>query len=96
MPSADGRRQILNVGKLSALRGICEVFRQRRKLRSFGAVSVLVGSGSRRLQVGGNLLCRLLVLSGVRLFQLLESAQQLSEWGTLAAGAAYAVSGALG
>ena len=71
--------QILDVGKLAALRGIGEVRRQLVELIRRVRIPFLLGGLGGALQVGGNLLRDLLVLGWVRLLKLLERAQQLGE-----------------
>ena len=76
----NGLRQILNVRKLAAGGSGCEVFRQFRQLIRLRGVAIGLGGLRGRLQVGGNLLGDLLILSRVCLLQLLQRAQQLREW----------------
>lgn len=76
--------QILNVGELAALRSIREVCGELVELARRVGVAVLLGGLRRALQVSGDLLSDLLVLSGIRLLKLLERAHQLRKWGKLA------------
>ena len=73
-------RQILEVGELTAGRGVGEVSRQLIELVGGYRVAVRLRGLSVALEVGRDLLCDLLVLGRIRLLQLLQLADQLSEW----------------
>ena len=77
--AADGRRQILNIGELPGLRGSAEVGRKLVKLVRSGGITLRLGRLNGALQVRGDLLCHLLILSWVGLLKLLKLAQQLRE-----------------
>ena len=79
MAAADGLRQILHVGKLTALRGAGEVRRKLVELGRLRRIAVRRGGLRGGLQVGSDLLGDLLVLGWIRLLELLERAHQLSE-----------------
>lgn len=72
--------QILDVGELAAGGGVREVCCQLVELAGRSRVAVGLGRLSGALQVRGDLLCDLLILGRVRLLQLLQCTQQLSEW----------------
>ena len=77
-------RQVLNIGELTALRGVGEVRRKLGELaRRRGVAFRRRGLGG-ALQVGSDLLRDLLILGRVRLLKLLQRAQQLGERGKLA------------
>lgn len=71
--------QNLDVGELAVLRGIGKVRRKLVKSTRSCRITVRLGSLGSRLQVGGDLLCDLLVLGWVRLLKLLERVHQLDE-----------------
>ena len=77
--TTDGLRQILHVGKLTALRGAGEVRRKLVELGRLRRIAVRRGGLRGGLQVGSDLLGDLLVLGWIRLLELLERAHQLSE-----------------
>jgi hypothetical protein len=84
LAAAYGLSNVLNVGELTASRGVAEIGRQLVQLaRSRGIPTGRSGLGG-VLQVGRDLLRHLCVLGWVRLLKLLERAHQLSEWGKLA------------
>jgi len=83
--AADRLSQILNIRKLAAGGGGCEVLRQLRQLSGLRRVAVGLGRLRSGLQVIGNLLGHLLILSWVRLLKLLQRAQKLREGRQLAA-----------
>ena len=72
-------RQVLDVGELAAGRGIGEVRRQLAELSCRCRITARRGSLRGCLQVGGDLLCDLLILGWVRLLKLLERIHQLDE-----------------
>src|ERR1039457_4693946 len=72
-------RQILHVGKLSALRGGGEVRSQLVELGRGRRVAVGGGGLGGALQVGRDLLRDLLVFRGVGLLKLLQGTQQLGK-----------------
>ena len=77
--AADCLRQVLDFGKLPTGRGIREI---RRKLVQFaggGRIAAGLRAFCRGLKVGGDLRSDLLVLSGVRLLQILEFSDHLRE-----------------
>jgi hypothetical protein len=65
MAATERLSQILDVGELAGLRGICEVRRKLVELVRGCRVAVLLGSLCSALQVSGDLLCYLLVLGWV-------------------------------
>ena len=83
--AADCLGQVRDVGKLPALRGVVKIRRQLVELVSRVGIAVVSGRLRGILQVAGDLAGDLLVLRGVGFLQLLQSVQQLGEWGELAA-----------
>ena len=77
--ASNGLREILDIRNLPAAGGVAEV---RGKLRQLAGQIGIAGGGCRlcgRLQFARDLLRHLLILGGVRLLQLLQSAQYLRE-----------------
>jgi hypothetical protein len=72
-------RQIRNVRKLTALRGVGEVGCQLVQFICRAAIALAAGCLRGVLQVGGDLRRHLLVFGRVRLLQLLQRAQHLRE-----------------
>ena len=62
--------QVQNVGELAAGRGVRKVRRELIELVGHGRIAVGLGGLGGGLQVGGDLLCNLLVLGRIRLLQL--------------------------
>ena len=77
MASAEGLRQVRNVGKLASLRRVGEIRGELRELVGRRRIAVGGRSLGGALQIGGDLLCDLLIFGRIRLLQLLQSAQQL-------------------
>ncbi len=75
MAAANSLRQILQVWQLAALGSVREIRRQLVQLGRCGGIAVCLGSLGRALQIRSDLLCDLLILSRVRLLQLLQSAR---------------------
>ena len=79
MVTADGLREVLDVGELTAFGGARKVGGQLVELRRRCGIAVRLCGLRRGLQVGRNLLSNLLVLRRVRLLKLLERAHQLGK-----------------
>ncbi len=71
--------QILEIWELAVLRGVCEVRRKLAELARRRRIAVRLGRLNGGLQVGGNLLCDLLILTRIRVLKLLELLDQLCE-----------------
>ena len=69
--------QILYVGQLAARRGIRKVAGELGKLIRSRSIAVCLGSLGGARQVGGDLLCHLLILRRVGLLELLQRTQYL-------------------
>jgi len=76
-------RQVLNIGEGVVLRCVVEIRCELVQLGCLGCVAIGGGCFGGVLQVGGDLRRYLLVLGGIRLLQLLQSAQHLGEGGKL-------------
>lgn len=83
MTAADGLRKILNVRKLTALRGVGEVRCELVKLAGRRRISITLGGLGSILQIRGDLLGDLLIFGGIGLLELLELAQHFRERGKL-------------
>jgi hypothetical protein len=77
--TADGLRKIGNVGKLATLRRGGEIRGELSELAGGGRIPISSRCFRGALQIGGDLLGNLLIFGRIRLLQLLQSAQQLSE-----------------
>ena len=78
--SACHLREILQVGKLTALGSAGEVARQLDELARSGEVALRLGRLRRALQVRGNLPGYLHLLRWVRFLKLLQNPGQLRKW----------------
>jgi hypothetical protein len=76
--TADGLREILQVGQLTGLRGAAEIGRELRQLGR-RAGGLCLDRLRLALQVGGNLRSELFVFGWVRLLKLLQGADQLGK-----------------
>ena len=79
MATTNRFRQILDAGKLPALRGVRKVGGELIELGRRGRIAVRLGSLGGALQVRSDLLSDLLVFGWIRLLKLLELAQDLRE-----------------
>jgi hypothetical protein len=79
MATADRLRQILDVGKLAGFRCVGEVRGELVELIGGGRVAVVARGLRGGLEVGRNLTGKLLILSRIRLLELLERAQHLGQ-----------------
>jgi len=82
--TAGGLRQILDVGKLAALRGARKIVRKLGELVCRRRIALRRGGLGGGFQIRRDLLGNLLVLGRVRLLKLLEHAHQLGEGRKLA------------
>ena len=80
-----GLSQILDIGELVVLRGISKIGGELGELTGGRRIALRLGGLSRARKVRGDLLGDLLILGGVRLLELLECVQHLSERRKLAA-----------
>ena len=78
-PTADGLRQIRNVGKLATLRRSGEIRGELGELVGRGGIPVGGRGLCSTLQIAGDLLGDLLIFGWIRLLQLLQGAHQLRE-----------------
>ena len=84
MTAAHGLREILDIGELTALRGVGEVRSKLAQLARGRGIATRCGSLGGALQVSSDLLRNLCVLSRIRLLKLLQRVQQLGEGRKLA------------
>lgn len=77
--TADRLRQVLNVGQLTALRGIREIRRQLVELSRCRSVAIRGRGAGGALQIRRDLLRDLLIFGWVGLLELLQRAHQLRE-----------------
>ena len=83
--AGDRLGQVREVGELATLRCIRKVRPKLVEQARQSRMAVRLGSLSGPLQVGGDLLCDLLVLGWIRLLKLLQRVHQLGELRKLAA-----------
>jgi len=82
---AQSLRQVLDIGKLAALRCFGKVRRELIQLLRRSGITVGLSRLGSALQVGGNLFGDLFVFGRVRLLKLLQSVEHPGEWRKLAA-----------
>ncbi len=81
--TAQSLREILNIRQCVVLRSVLKVGSELVQLIRLGSVAIGGGGFGRALQIGRNLRGDLLILRGIRLLELLQSTQYLSEGGEL-------------